>query len=76
MQGSPYIGSVELGGTNRLPRKVSVISEVQVKIARLSMPRHMSYRPVLIHAGAIAESIAEQEYFASVIDFADLMAAA
>jgi hypothetical protein len=52
-----------------------VISEVQEKIARLSMPRHMSYRPVLIHAGAIAESIAEQEYFASVIDFGDLMAA-
>ena len=27
------------------------------------------------YAGAIAESIAEQEYFASVIDFGDLMAA-
>jgi hypothetical protein len=36
----------------------------------------MSYRPVLIHAGAIAESIAEQEYFASVIDFGELMTSA
>jgi hypothetical protein len=53
---------------------LTVISEVQEKIARLSMPRHMSYRPVLIHAGAIAESIPEQEYFASVIDFGELMA--
>jgi hypothetical protein len=35
----------------------------------------MSYRPVLIHAGAISESIAEQEYFASVIDFGDLLPA-
>ena len=34
----------------------------------------MSYRPVLIHTGAIAESIAEREYFASVIDFGELMA--
>jgi hypothetical protein len=36
----------------------------------------MSYQPVLIHAGAIAESIAEHEYFVSVIDFAELMASA
>jgi uncharacterized protein len=55
---------------------LTVISDVQEKIARLSMPRHVSYRPVLIHAGAIAESIAEQEYFASVIDFGELMASA
>ena len=54
----------------------TVISDVQEKIARLSMPRHMSYRPVLIHAGAIAESITEQEYFSSVIDFGELMTSA
>jgi hypothetical protein len=54
----------------------TVISDVQKKIARLSVPRHMSYRPVLIHAGAIAESIAEQEYFSSVIDFGELMTSA
>ncbi|HEY3849852.1 MAG TPA: hypothetical protein VGL87_02695, partial [Steroidobacteraceae bacterium] len=52
------------------------LQRLQQKIARLSMPRHMSYRPVLIHAGAIAESIAEQEYFASVIDFGELMSSA
>jgi uncharacterized protein len=51
---------------------LSVISEVREKIARLSMPRRMNYRPVLIHAGAIAESIAEQDYFASVIDVGEL----
>jgi len=55
---------------------LAVVSDVQEKVARLSMPRHMSYRPVLIHAGPIAESIREQEYFASVIDFGDLMASA
>ena len=51
----------------------TVISEVQEKIDRLSLPRHMSYRPVLIHAGPIAESIAEQDYFSSVIDFGELL---
>jgi hypothetical protein len=55
---------------------LSLISDVQEKIARLSMPRHMSYRPVLIHAGAIADSIVEQEYFASAIDFCELMTSA
>jgi len=40
---------------------LAVVSDVQEKVARLSMPRHMSYRPVLIHAGPIAESIREQE---------------
>ena len=54
----------------------SVISEVQAKIQRLSMPRHMSYRPVLLHAGAIAESIAEQDYFSSVIDFGEMLTSA
>jgi len=49
---------------------------VQQKIARLSVPRHMSYRPVLIHAGALAESISEQEYFSCVIDFGELMTSA
>jgi len=51
----------------------SVITDMQEKIARLSMPRHMSYRPVLIHAGAVADSIAEQEYFSAVIDFGELL---
>ncbi len=51
----------------------TVITDMQEKIARLSMPRHMSYRSVLIHAGAVADSIAEQEYFSSVIDFGELL---
>jgi hypothetical protein len=36
----------------------------------------MSYRPVLIHAGAISESIAEQQYFTSIIDLGELMTSA
>ena len=72
-QNTPYVCEIKFS-KNVVP--LSVISDVQQKIVRLSMPRHMSYRAVLIHAGAIAESIAEQEYFASVIDFGELMTSA
>jgi AAA+ ATPase superfamily predicted ATPase len=51
----------------------TVIADVQEKIARLNMPRHTSYRPVLIHSGAITDGIAEQDYFSSVIDFGELL---
>jgi len=51
----------------------TVISEVQEKIAHLDIPRHISYRPVLIHAGNVSENIAEQEYFSSMIDFGELL---
>jgi hypothetical protein len=54
----------------------SVIGEMKEKIDRLSLPRHTSYHPVLIHAGALAESIADQDYFAATIDFADMLHAA
>jgi hypothetical protein len=50
-----------------------VVFEVKEKIEKISLPRHMSYQPVLIHAGAIADSIAEEGHFAAVIDIADLM---
>jgi uncharacterized protein len=52
---------------------LTVIAEVKERIARLSLPRHVSYRPVLIHAGAIAEGIVEQDYFAAIIDFGELL---
>jgi uncharacterized protein len=54
----------------------AIIADVKEKIARISLPRHMSYQPVLIHAGSIAESTVEEEYFAAVIDFGELMSAA
>jgi uncharacterized protein len=51
----------------------TVIAEVKERIARLSLPRHVSYRPVLIHAGAIADGVLEQDYFAATIDFGELL---
>ncbi len=50
-----------------------VIEEVKQKIARINLPRHMSYQPVLIHAGAISDAISDEDYFAATIDFSDLL---
>jgi hypothetical protein len=43
------------------------------KIARINLPRHTSYQPVLIHAGAISDAISDEDYFAATIDFSDLL---
>jgi hypothetical protein len=50
-----------------------VIEEVKQKISRINLPRHMSYQPVLIHAGAISDAIPDEDYFAATIDFSDLL---
>ena len=43
------------------------------KVARLKIPPHTSYQPVLIHAGGAADSIAEQDYFSRILDFGELL---
>jgi hypothetical protein len=53
---------------------VSVVEEMREKVACLKLPRHMSYQPVLIHAGAASDGIADEEYFAKIIDFSELFA--
>ncbi len=56
---------------NKVP--LEVVEEVKEKIARISMPRHMSYRPILIHACNLADSIVEEEFFDAIMDFSDLL---
>lgn len=48
-----------------------VIEEVQEKINRLSIPKHFSYRPVLIHVNGVTEEVEESGYFTTIIDFGD-----
>jgi uncharacterized protein len=50
-----------------------VIAEVEEKLLRMALPRHMSCRPVLIHVGPIAQSVKESGFFAAIIDFADFL---
>lgn len=52
---------------------MQVISDMQEKIVRLSLPKHFSYRPVLIHANEISESVEEAQYFSNIINLADFL---
>lgn len=50
-----------------------VIQQVQNKINNLSMPRHLSYRPVLIHVNGVREDVVDSGFFAEIIDFSRLL---
>lgn len=47
----------------------SIIEEVQEKIDKLSLPKHFSYRPVLIHVNGVTEEVEESGYFSAIIKF-------
>lgn len=51
----------------------SVIDEVKQKIKRLSLPRNMSIRPVLIQVNGVDESVQKSDFFSTIIDFNDLL---
>jgi AAA+ ATPase superfamily predicted ATPase len=52
---------------------VSVIDEVQKKIAALKYPRGYSFRPVLIHVNGVTEDVVDRDYFSSIIDFSKFL---
>jgi AAA+ ATPase superfamily predicted ATPase len=49
-----------------------IIEEVQKKITNLKLPKHFSFRPVLIHVNGITESLEETDYFTTIINFAQM----
>lgn len=51
----------------------NVIKEVKEKLARLHLPRHMSYRPVLIHVNGVREDVVDSGFFAEIIDFSKIL---
>jgi AAA+ ATPase superfamily predicted ATPase len=50
-----------------------VINEIKEKIARLHLPRHISYRAVLIHVNGVREEVIESGFFAEIIDFSEIL---
>lgn len=52
---------------------LSIIEEVKEKIDRLQIPRHFSYRPVLIHVNGVSEDVVDSGFFSSIIDFGQLL---
>lgn len=49
--------------------KKDIIKEMQEKMARLSIPRGMSYCPILIHVNGVNDSVIDSNYFTEIINF-------
>jgi len=58
---------------SRKPISVYVVNEVKAKINALLLPKHFSYRPILIHVNGVDEDVIASEYFAEIIDFGNLL---
>jgi AAA+ ATPase superfamily predicted ATPase len=54
------------------PIGTEVISEVQEKIRKLSLPRGYSLRTVLIHVNGVTEPLEDSNFFSHIIDFGKL----
>jgi uncharacterized protein len=50
-----------------------VIEEVERKIKALTIPRNISYRPVLIHVGGVTDEVVYRDYFDKIIDWTELL---
>lgn len=51
----------------------NVIKEVQEKINRLHIPKHFSYRCVLIHINKVSDAVEDSQFFSHIIDFTQLL---
>lgn len=58
---------------SRHPLKASIINEVQEKIEKLKVPRHISRRPVLVHVNGVSDEVIESRYFSNIVDFGQLL---
>jgi hypothetical protein len=54
------------------PLQRAVISEVDRKICNIAKPRNYTFRPVLIHVNGIDDSLLDERYFDTVIDFGEM----
>ena len=50
-----------------------IFEEIEKKIKRLQMPKHMSFRPVLIQVNGVSEEVEESEYFYKIVNFSELL---
>ena len=52
-----------------------VIEEVQRKIEALAIPKNVSFRPVLVHAGEVSSEVKKLDYFDKIIDWTERLSA-
>ena len=58
---------------SRNPLSGSVIDAVKEKIKRMLLPKGFVTLPVLIHVNGVSDAIAEHDYFAHVVNYADVL---
>lgn len=55
------------------PIKSNIIADMNEKIRRLKVPKHISRRTVLIHVNGVSDEIVERDYFSHIISFGSLL---
>ncbi|MBF5059300.1 hypothetical protein [Candidatus Neptunochlamydia vexilliferae] len=50
-----------------------MIEEVEKKIEALAIPKHISYRPILIHIGDVSDEVVYRDYFDKIIDWTNFL---
>lgn len=53
--------------------KSTIIREMQQKIVNLKYPRGFSCCPILIHVNGVSPAVEENDYFAKIINFGDIL---
>jgi len=69
-KGTLYICEIKF---SRRTIGIEIVEEMQKKIEALVIPRHTSYRPVLIHVGRVTDEVLYADYFDKIIDWTDLL---
>jgi AAA+ ATPase superfamily predicted ATPase len=57
---------------SKSPLQRAVISEVDRKIRNIAKPRNYTFRPVLIHVNGVDDSLLDERYFDTTIDFGEM----
>jgi AAA+ ATPase superfamily predicted ATPase len=57
---------------SKSPLQRAVISEVDRKVRNIAKPRNYTFRPVLIHVNGVDDSLLDERYFDTVIDFGEM----
>lgn len=50
-----------------------IVLEVQEKINRMRVPKHISRRAILIHVNGVKDEVRDADYFSTIIDFNDFL---
>jgi hypothetical protein len=69
-KGTLYICEIKF---SKDPIGSKIIEDMQRKIKALVIPRHVSYRPILIHVGGVTDEVFCRDYFDKIIDWTELV---